>query len=53
MSTDERIHVYCRNVSTHNNNGSYLEDIQKLMQNSNSPQIVLDDDTVLLHTEPT
>ena len=43
MSTDERIHVYCRNVSTHNNNGSYLEDIQKLMQNSNSPQIVLND----------
>jgi hypothetical protein len=44
MNTVERIHVYCRNASTlNNNNGSYLQDMQKLMQSPNSSQIVLDD----------
>ena len=46
MNTDERIHVYCCNASTHNNNNNsnYLEDMQKLMQNSNSAQIIFGDD---------
>ena len=33
MNTDERIHAYCRNVDTVNNNGIYLEDTQIFFSN--------------------
>ncbi|HZA70233.1 MAG TPA: hypothetical protein VE548_11090 [Nitrososphaeraceae archaeon] len=45
MYTDERIHVYCRNGSTlNNNNHTCLEDTRKLVQIPNSSQIILNDD---------
>jgi hypothetical protein len=45
MHTDERIHIYCHNVSIlNNNNHTYLEDTQKLVQIPNSSQIILNDD---------
>jgi hypothetical protein len=43
MNTDERIHAYCRNVDTVNNNGIYLEDTQKLMEKPKSSQLIMDD----------
>jgi len=45
MNTDERIHAYCRNASTQNNNGSYLQDIRC----PNSSQIILYDYYVNTH----
>ncbi len=43
MNTDERIHAYCRNVDTVNNNGIYLEDTQKLMEKPKSSQLIMTD----------
>jgi uncharacterized Zn finger protein (UPF0148 family) len=45
MYTDERIHIYCRSVSTLNyNNHTYLEDTRKPAQIPNSSQIILNND---------
>jgi hypothetical protein len=42
MNTDERIHVYCHNTSIQNNDdGIYLQDTQKLMEEPRSNQLLL------------
>jgi hypothetical protein len=43
MNTDERIHAYCRNVDTVNNNGIYIRDIPRLMTKMKSSQPIMDD----------
>ena len=43
MNTDERIHAYCRNTSIRNiNNGIYLKDTQKLMEEPKSYPLLID-----------
>jgi hypothetical protein len=42
MNTDERIHVYCHNTSIQNDDdGIYLQDTQKLMEEPRSNQLLL------------
>lgn len=43
MYTDERIHAYCRNASIRNiNNGIYLKDTQKSMEEPKSYPLLID-----------
>ena len=42
MNTDERIHTYCHNTSYQNNNdGIYLQDTQKLMEEPRLNQLLI------------
>ena len=40
MNTDERIHVYCRNTDTVNNDGTFLYGVKKLVEKPNSSLIM-------------
>lgn len=43
MNTDERIHIYCKNnVTVNNNNHIYLQDEQKLIEYPKSLQLIMD-----------
>ena len=41
MNTDERIHVYCRNTDTVNNDGTFLG-CNKLVEKPNSSHFIMD-----------
>jgi hypothetical protein len=43
MNTDERIHAYCRNIDTVNSNDIYIDDIQRLMVETKSSQLIMND----------
>ena len=42
-NTDERIHAYCRNIDTVNSNDIYIDDIQRLMVETKSSQLIMND----------
>jgi hypothetical protein len=50
MNTVERIHTYCSNTSSLNNDyNAYLQDIQKLMEEPKSSQLGINNDYVSTH----
>lgn len=50
MNTVERIHTYCSNASSRNNDYNvYLQDIQKLMEEPKSSQLGINNDYVSTH----
>jgi hypothetical protein len=43
MNTDERIHAYCQNVDAVNSNDICLDDTQRLMVETKSSQLIMND----------
>jgi hypothetical protein len=46
MYTDERIHTYCHNASIQNNNSICLKDTKELMEESESYQLLIDNNYI-------
>jgi hypothetical protein len=43
MNTDERIRAYCRNIDTVNSNDVYIDDTQRLMIETKSSWLIVND----------